>query len=109
MEIHTKASVYSRLPKVNRLSQDEKTSVTTAPKIPVIQTSRRITEITVEIRFSSPVAFASEIFFMALVPNPKLVSPATRPVVEVSNPTIPIPDGPSNIATNFERITEMMI
>ena len=60
-------------------------------------------------RSSSFVAFDSEIFFTALVPNPKLVRAETKPVVEVSKPTTPIPDGPNNTATNFERIIEIII
>ena len=77
--------------------------------MPVIHINRLITEMTFEILCSSSVALASDIFLIALVPSPKLVRPATNPVVEVSNPTIPMPDGPSSIATNFERTTEIII
>ncbi len=69
----------------------------------------RITVITVAMRCSFCVAFDSEIFFTALVPNPKFVNAAIKPVVEVSNPTTPIPAGPNKTATNFERIIEIII
>ena len=82
--------------------------VKVAPNIPVIQTSLRITVIITAIRSSFCVAFDSDIFFTALVPKPKSVNAEIKPVVEVNNPTTPIPAGPNNTATNLERIIEII-
>lgn len=62
-----------------------------------------------EIRPLSFVSLASEIFRMALVPNPKLVKLPTRLVVDVNNSDMPIPVGPNNMAMILERIMEVKI
>ena len=83
--------------------------VTKVPKTPVIQTKRRIIDTVVAIWLESSDAAAMETFLTALVPKPKFVIFPISPIVDNNNPAMPIPDGPSSTAINFERIIEMMI
>jgi hypothetical protein len=55
------------------------------------------------------VLLASAIFRTALVPKPQFVKEDIKLVVNVNNPYIPMPLGPSNMAINFDRITPINI
>lgn len=78
--------------------------VTNSPKKPVNQTNFLNIAIVKSSFLPSLVADAIEISLMALVPKPKLVNPAINAIVEVNNPKIPIPAGPTKIAIAFDRI-----
>ena len=79
-------------------------SVTNNPKKPVSQTNFLNMAIVTDIFFSSLLLDATEISLMALVPNPKFVNPAINAIVDVINPKIPIPDGPTRTAIALDLI-----
>ena len=70
-------------PNAISLSQGESTAATTAPSKPVIQTHLLKTLLTIASRVLLPVLCAADTSLTALVDSPKLVSAATKPVVDV--------------------------
>ncbi|MFN8229384.1 MAG: hypothetical protein U0V03_00515 [Bacteroidia bacterium] len=71
------------------------------PNSPVIKASFFTRSIVLSLAFVSEFA---EISFTPLVPSPNPVILETIPVVELYNPTTPIPAGPKKTAMNFDLI-----
>ncbi len=79
------------------------------PNVPVIQTSFLSTLTTTVTLSWSPVDSAEATLLTPEVPRPKLVRYVIKVAVEGNRPVIHIPEGPKRRATNFDRMTEIII